>query len=290
VLNRSPQYGAEMAESTVEALAQLPAPPLRSFIDRYVAYRLEGFAPGIHRGLPSRHLTLIVSIGPPIEMDSMPDPRQSPGTYMAVLGGLHSGPAIIRHNGNQSGIAIEVTPVGARALLGVTAGALASTVVDLADVFGSRGAELPERLASARSWADRFAILDQVLTSSLQEVASPPEVAFAWRRLLDSDGGIPVHALAEETGWSRRHLASRFHSEIGLSPKAAARVLRFDRARRLLGRHDRPSLVDVANSCGYFDQAHLTRDWRQFAGCSPTVWMAEEFPSVQDKVEGSDAE
>jgi AraC-like DNA-binding protein len=279
-----------MAERTVEALAQLPAPPLRSFIDRYVAYRLQGFPAGIHRGLPSRHLTLIVSIGPPIEVDSMPDPRQSPGTYMAVLGGLHSSPAIIRHDGNQSGIAIELTPPGTRALLGVTAGALASTVVELADVLGSRGAELPERLAYARSWADRFAILDEVLTFSLQEIAPPPEVLFAWRRLVDSDGGIPVHGLAEETGWSRRHLAARFRSEIGLSPKAAARVLRFDRARRLLGRADRPSLVDVAITCGYFDQAHLTRDWREFAGCSPTVWMAEEFPSIQDEVDGSDAE
>jgi transcriptional regulator GlxA family with amidase domain len=115
-------------------------------------------------------------------------------------------------------------------------------------------------------------------------------VVFAWRRLVNSDGGIPVRALAEETGWSRRHLASRFRSEIGLAPKEAARVLRFDRARRLLGRHDRPSLVDVANRCGYFDQAHLTRDWRQFAGCSPTVWMAEEFPSVQDKIEDPDAQ
>jgi AraC-like DNA-binding protein len=279
-----------MAERTFEALAQLPALPLRYFIDRYVAYRLEGFAPGIHRGLPSRHLTLIVSIGPPIEIDSMPDPRQSAGTYMSVLGGLHCGPAIIRHDGNQSGIAIEVTPLGARALLGVTAGALVSTVVDLADVLGWRGAELPERLASAGSWPDRFAILDHTLTSSLQQVAPPAEVVFAWRRLLNSDGSISVHALAEETGWSRRHLATRFRSEIGLSPKAAARVLRFDRARRLLGRSDRPSLVEVANNCGYFDQAHLTRDWRQFAGCSPTVWMAEEFPSVQDEIERSDAE
>ena len=68
----------------------------------------------------------------------------------------------------------------------------------------------------------------------------------------------------------------------GLPPKVLARVLRFERARRLLQRPDRPALADVAAVCGFYDQAHLNRDWRELAGCSPTTWLAEELPSVQD--------
>ena len=60
-------------------------------------------------------------------------------------------------------------------------------------------------------------------------------------------------------------------------PKLAARVIRFQRSRELLASPGRPGLADIALACGYYDQAHLTRDWRELAGCSPTVWMAEEL-------------
>jgi transcriptional regulator GlxA family with amidase domain len=67
-------------------------------------------------------------------------------------------------------------------------------------------------------------------------------------------------------------------------PKIIGRVLRFDRARHLLGRPTRPGLAAVAAACGYYDQAHLTREFRGFAGMSPTAWLAEQLPSVQDEL------
>lgn len=112
-----------------------------------------------------------------------------------------------------------------------------------------------------------------------------PEVGYAWQRLLRTGGRVAISRLAAETGWSDRHLRGRFRAEIGLTPKAAARVIRFDRARRLLGRGQRagarPSLADLAASCGYYDQAHLDREFRDLAGCPPTAWLAEEFQNHQ---------
>ena len=60
-----------------------PAPPLRPFVDRYIGYRQEGFAPGVHRGLPSRHLTFIVSLADPVDIAGMPDAAQAPASYQA---------------------------------------------------------------------------------------------------------------------------------------------------------------------------------------------------------------
>jgi AraC-like DNA-binding protein len=88
--------------------------------------------------------------------------------------------------------------------------------------------------------------------------------------------------LADEVGWSARHLTNRFRTELGLRPKDAARVTRFDRARRRIGPGVR--LADVAADAGYFDQAHLTREFAAFAGCSPSRWMAEEIGFVQDQM------
>ncbi|HEV2810307.1 MAG TPA: hypothetical protein VGV93_07930, partial [Acidimicrobiales bacterium] len=95
-----------------------PSPWLRPFIDGYVGYRLTGFAPGLHRGLPSRHLTFIVSIGPAVTVVSQGDSRQAPTSYYCVVSGLQASAALISHDGNQEGVAIELTPLGCRALLG----------------------------------------------------------------------------------------------------------------------------------------------------------------------------
>ncbi|MEA2670112.1 MAG: hypothetical protein QOG45_332, partial [Chloroflexota bacterium] len=182
------------------------------------------------------------------------------------------------------------TPAGARALLGLPAAAIAWDVVDLAEILGPGSAGLVDRLACAPTWTDRFAILDAVLSRRVREgIGMPEEVGWAWRRLVASGGLLPVSELAGEIGWSRRHLAERFRDELGLAPKVAARVMRFQRARRMLQRPRRAALAEVAAACGYYDQAHLTREWNELAGCTPTRWMAEELPSVQDAGAGPDA-
>ena len=88
----------------------------------------------------------------------------------------------------------------------------------------------------------------------------------------------------------RRHLGARFRDEFGLSPKTAARVIRFDRARRLLQRRvaagGAPALAELAAGGGFFDQAHLAREFRELAGCAPSRWLAEEFRNVQAAVPG----
>jgi AraC-like DNA-binding protein len=93
-----------------------------------------------------------------------------------------------------------------------------------------------------------------------------------------SSGTVSIAQVAREVGWSDRHLARGFRREIGLTPKAAARVIRFDRARRLLSRH---SGAVVAAECDYADQAHLIREFVSFTGLSPTRWLAEEVGNLQ---------
>jgi transcriptional regulator GlxA family with amidase domain len=89
---------------------------------------------------------------------------------------------------------------------------------------------------------------------------------------------VPVSVLADEIGWSRRHFVARFRHHIGLAPKAAARVLRFTRAVRLLTGGDAASISAVAAACGYADHSHLVRDFRDLAGCTPTALVNAQFP------------
>ena len=83
---------------------------------------------------------------------------------------------------------------------------------------------------------------------------------------------LPIRTLAGELGWSHRHLIARFRREIGLPPKAVARIVRFERALRLARQAEPPAGRRSPGTCGYADQAHLIRDFRAFAGTTPGAW------------------
>jgi AraC-like DNA-binding protein len=291
-----------------EAVRVRPAVPLRPYIAWYSGYRQAGVSPAVHRGMPSPYLTLIFTLDEPLTVAAHPDPAQRPGAFDTLAGGLHTSPAVITHDGWQSGIQVALSPLGSRPLLGLPAGELAGIDVPAAAVLGALAEEIRERLRAARTWPDRFAVVDGVLTAQLVRhqdgggAVAPdvsPEVGMAWRALLGTGGQARIAGLAGETGWSARHLQGRLRTETGLTPKAAARVIRFDRARRLMLRRGNREpgglvLADLAAECGYYDQAHLDRDFRALAGCSPSRWLAEEFRNVQavfaDGVPGSSHE
>src|SRR5215470_14621990 len=160
----------------------IPAEPLRPYVAWYTGYRQRGVPPARHRGLPSPYLTLIFTLDEPLTIVAHPDPGQPPGEFGALLGGLHSVPALITHAGAQSGIQVALRPLGARALLGLPAGELAGIDVPADTVLGSVCGELRARTLTAASWPERFAILDEILlrqVTSGSEVA--PEVSFVWR-------------------------------------------------------------------------------------------------------------
>jgi AraC-like DNA-binding protein len=275
-----------------ESVRGLPAPQLRPYIAWYSGYRQRGVPPMSHRGMPSPYMTLILTLDDPLTIAAHPDAGQPPGDYQLLLGGLHTTPALITHEGRQSGVQIALSPLGARVLLGLPAGEFAGLDLPADEVLGTDIVMAQEALRLAADWPGRFAALDAWLTRRAVRLSAPrvsPQVSHAWRLLLHVGGAMTIAAVADEVGWSQRRLADRFAAEIGLAPKAAARVIRFDRARRRLAARARDAspdglglgLADLAAACGYFDQAHLNREFRALAGCAPMSWLAEEFRNVQ---------
>ncbi len=259
-----------------------PAGALRALISHYAGYRVRDVEPGTQRGLPSRHVTLIVSLDAPIRILSMPDGHQPGGAFRAFVAGLHESAAVIEKRRHQAGLHLFLSPLGVRALLGVPARALSARVVALDDVLGPTATELHDRLLSAGSWKEQFDILDAVLLRRIRESPqTSPVLSWAWRRIAASNGNLSIAALARDIGWSRRRLHDRFHSTLGVGPKTLARVFRFEHAARLLKRAEFP-LAEIALACGFSDQGHLNREWKRFARCTPGEWVREERPFVQD--------
>jgi AraC-like DNA-binding protein len=193
-------------------------------------------------------------------------------------------PRDLRLGGRATGVIeclqIRLSPVLAVAVLG-TSTDLSGTVVSLADVWGRDAGRVEDRLRAAASWDERFVIAVDALGRRLNDRPSPdPEVAAAWRLLLTSRGRVRVDSLANEVGWSRKRLWSRFRSQIGLSPKHAARLVRFDHAAHLLAAG--VAAARVAAASGYVDQAHLHREVKAFAGVTPTAVAAAPWLAIDD--------
>src|ERR1700749_186642 len=217
-----------------------PPEALRPLVAWYSGYRETGAPPARHRGLPSPWLTLIVTLDDPLMISEHPDPHQPASQHQVLVGGVHTSPALVTHDGRQSGIQLGVTPLGARVLLGAPAGALAALDLEGDQVIGRFAAALQDRIRAAASWAARFAILDAWFAAraglDLGSVPGAPDgsagplpartgpmdsrtliapgVRYAWRTLLATRGTVPLAELARQTGWSARHLDSRFRAEI----------------------------------------------------------------------------
>ena len=256
---------------------------LSPFVDTIVGYRISGAPAGVHIGMPSTSLTFIVSFDEPLRLSGAtvtPGPR----TFDVAIAGLHAGPAHIHHDGHQHGVQVSLTPAGAGLLLGGPASELAGRCIDLADLIGPSAGRLREQAEASRDWAARFAIVTAALFARREpRRVVAPEVGHAWRVLHESGGRVEIGRIAEEVGWSPRHLGQMFRREFGHPPKTAARLVRFQRSRRLIGCGRMP-LAQVALVCGYTDQSHLNRDWLALAGTSPMRWRSEdEIAFVQDE-------
>jgi AraC-like DNA-binding protein len=255
-----------------------PDPRLRAHVSGYTGYVEETTGFTCRREVPSGVATLIVSFGPAIDV-GFPELGVREQRFDSFVAGLHDTYATTASSGSQHGMQVNLTPLGAFRLLGQPMSELTNRVVGLEDALGRPGAELAELLYDAGDWATRFALLDAILAARLVEAPRcSADVVWAWRRLVETDGRVPIGRLASELGRSHRHLTIRFREQVGLPPKTLARVLRFHRVVALAGAADRPGWADAAYDCGYYDQAHLNRDFREFAGTTPTGFLARLLP------------
>ena len=249
---------------------RVPGVTMAGFCDRTDApFELEA--------VPHSAVTLIVEIGGGRLVVDHAAGREQPGGLIAGLAfdGLRA-----RGEGIET-LQVRLPPVVAHAALGAPLADLGRAVVTLEDVWGRDAARIREQLAEAPTWDDRFAIADALLLRRYGAGRSvDPETARAWERIVASRGRARVDELAAETGWSRRRLWSRFRSQIGLSPKGAARLVRFDHAAHQLAAG--LSASRVAAESGYADQSHLNRDVRAFTGSTPTALARAPWLGIDD--------
>lgn len=250
---------------------------LRPYVTSLAAYDVDFGAPGVHRGMPSTEVTFVLQVGDPLVTSWGSGTEKV--TAWGLVSGLHTRPAAIHHPGTQRGVQLGLTTAGVRALFGMPAAAWRGELLGLDEVTARGGVRhLPERLAETDSVRWERVVVSG-LVDALARHGEPGPRAEIGRALALLTGGAGVQEVADDVGYSRRRISDLVRAETGVAPKQFQRLARFDRSRSMVGR---VPLARAATLCGYADQAHLTREWQEFAGCTPTMWLREEFPFVQD--------
>jgi AraC-like DNA-binding protein len=228
---------------------------------------------------------LVLSFGETLGVSQFPlgtlsGDTTSPRQVTSFAGGISDRPSLTTHAGRQHGIQVRLDPMTVYALFGTPLDEFDQGTGGIADLSELGAGDWGERLADLSSWESRFAAIDELLIARLarQTITPTPEIVHAWGRIRASHGGVRISSLVEESGLSHRAFVGRFRQQVGVAPKTAARVLRYERATALLGAGAR-SIADVAAASGYSDQAHLDREFAELAGLSPTRLIQDRMDS-----------
>jgi AraC-like DNA-binding protein len=262
--------GGELPYGYWQSFGWRPHPELALLVRRYNGYFESSSQRVRRRELPAGEVALIISLGP---RWSLIDPATgaSIGTLRTFVAGLDDTYSLVDSEASGAAIQVDFTPIGARQLLQLPMHLVSNRTTELTDLLGSEADRLIEQLVEARDWHCRFLILDNFLLSRIRRYQrSTREIDWAWRQLDHSQGAIRVQQISDQLHWTRKRLVRAFRDEIGIPPKVLARVLRF---RRALAEFRAQAIVDfsqLAVECGYSDQAHMIRDFKDFSGLTPT--------------------
>ena len=247
-------------------IRQAPAAPLAGRVTSYYGFEVKTPEPVHQREGPGVDVVVVLTFEEHWLIDGV--------RHTSFVAGLHERQVTTEHPGRSLGMQINLDPLAARAFVGAPLHELAGRTVPVEEVLDPF---LVERLTHASDWNARFGLLDETLGRRMADAQPSREVAWAWGRLRETHGRVAIGALASELDWSRKRIVASFRDEIGLPPKAVARLLRFERARELAGTMP---WGELAFECGFSDQSHLIAEFRRITGRTPETFLQDTVAHV----------
>lgn len=248
-------------------------PHLTPFVERF--WYSEGTT-GVARErlLPNGLIEMAVCLGDPHRLVEGTGTQ----TLRFCFTGLQTRPIVIEHPSYHRVLGLRLHPAGAYALLDLPMSEVAGLTVEMQDLFGPTATELAERCHGAETVERCFHIAASWVADRIRRSrALDPRIAWSLGKIEASGGSVAIAEIRDATGLSKTRLAGVFRDQIGVVPKVYARIVRFRRALALLDR-EAGSLATVALDAGYYDQSHMTTEFREMAGLTPREFVAVRYP------------
>jgi AraC-like DNA-binding protein len=265
-------------------LTRAPGPGLLPFVDTLWAVESRGDTtpapPRREHVLPTGQMHLVFRLaGGPLRIFHDGSGREGRPVGRGVVGGARSAYYVREFSNPSSSVGAQLRPGAAEALFGVTADELADRHTSLDDLWGREAAWVAEQLMEPAMVHQRIDRLESILAARLCLRRTMPHVVpFALERLRS---GASIRRVVEASGYSHRTVLTLFRQSVGLTPKAYGRVLRFQRVLARIS--SATALAELAIAAGYSDQAHFSREFKAFAGVTPTEYR-QSAPERQHHV------
>lgn len=224
------------------------------------------------RFYPTGDLDLIVQLDAPFRIVEGQPAGACPQSSLA---GLILAPLVIETPAARSRVlVVRFRPAGAFALFGVPLHGITGATADLHDLIGCEARRLAERLDDASSDTARLMLLERWITDRLADRSGiDPSVAYAVSEIERAGGNVPITNLLDRIGAAPKRFTSLFETQVGVKPKLFSRIVRFRGLTAAL-QAGTDSFGRTALAHGYYDQAHMNADFREFAGMSPSQFLA----------------
>ena len=265
----------------------LPCAELAPYIRCF--WLLEGSAPSplAERILPDGCVEFIINVGDPFEqLNERGHAERQPRVFVV---GPTTRALVVRPSTHVGVLGIRFLPGGARPFLLAPAGELADGIFELA-LLSPLATQIAERVQDVHDPSLRVPAVEEALIAVLRRAHPLPDgVSTAVRMILSTHGRVPVDHLASAQGISHRQLGRRFHETVGVPPKLLCRLVRFQSVFTVIRDEQPRRLTDLAMRCGYFDQAHFVKEFREFAGVPPSAYLSDSH-DLSDHFTGTGAE
>lgn len=247
-----------------------PPPRLRGLLCPYISHSQNLSQPVRLLQAPNPNIYIVIGLGEACSLKS----QVISETLQSFLVDVKTFPLVTEHSGKQCFILIPLPPWSGYQMFGGRLLDFTEQVIPLNDIWGRTVDFLMEQLNEQSSWSERFSTLDHFLMEKFAQAQYEvrPEIYWAWQQLEAKGGRLSIRKTAKEIGWSDRHFSKCFQQHIGVTPKLAARHIRFYATLKRLRMTDEDSLSKIAIASGYSDQSHFTRESQSFSGCSPKTY------------------
>ena len=251
-----------------------PTPSLQPFVECFWTLENDGsigLSPP-ERILPDGCVELILNFADRFLQHDAVQTKLQPRNFLV---GQMTGPILISATGRVELLAIRFQPGGTRPFIKTQAHEFTDRVTELGAVSSRFERDLLQACAPAPTLSRKIAATEILLNALVTKTKLDSQPLALAASIINYRGVVSVDKLASQAGISSRQLERRFLSEVGISPKLLARIVRFQQVFRAVDQSN-PAWADVALSCGYYDQAHLIRDFKQFAQQTPAVLLANQ--------------
>ena len=196
---------------------------------------------------------------------------------LSIVAGQMRSCAMIGPTGAIDLFGVRFTHAGAAPFFSFPLNELTGRIIDLKMVLGAEATQTEEKLNDARTLKQRVDIIESALLRLLsQNTGVDVIVENASRMIVENMGLAGIDEVTGTLGVNERTLERRFQQKFGLSPKRFSRIIRFQNFLNAARTEDSRGILDTALSFGYYDQAHLIREFREFSGKTPLAFFGCE--------------